>query len=374
MTPLPVVERDENRRTVILVTSPPGQPSVDELAREAEAGKRPRKDYVELARLLDAEVIDRHYMRERATPTARIVARRAGLAAGQVAEAFLRRDRFAPVVAWADRFGLPLALLFKLARFRPDVVLISHIVSTPKKAVFLKTLNVQSHLSAIVGRARQMEIAAERLGVPESKLYVERQPVDERFWHPDGRPTENLACAVGAESRDYRTLIEAARDLPLALEIAVGSAGVAPAETARRISGIASAAAPTGLPANVRFSSPSLFELRDLYARSRFVVVPVEDVDYDAGSTVLTEAMAMGKAVIATRTPGLAGFFEHGTHGLFVPPGDPEALRAAMTRLSDDAEEAQRMGAAARALVEERHSLDARITRLATIIGRHASS
>ena len=143
---------------------------------------------------------------------------------------------------------------------------------------------------------------------------------------------------------------------------------MAPAETAGWISRIATDAAPTGLPANVRFSSPSLFELRDLYARSRFVVVPVKDVDYDAGSTVLTEAMAMGKAVIATRTPGLDGFFEHGVHGLFVPPGDPEALRAAIARLSDDPEEAERMGGAARALVEERHSLDIRIARLAAII------
>ena len=142
---------------------------------------------------------------------------------------------------------------------------------------------------------------------------------------------------------------------------------MAPAETAGWISRIATDAAPTGLPANVRFSSPSLFELRDLYARSRFVVVPVKDVDYDAGSTVLTEAMAMGKAVIATRTPGLNGFFEHGVHGLFVPPGDPDTLRAAIARLTDDPE-AERMGQAARALVEERHSLDVRIARLATII------
>ncbi len=37
--------------------------------------------------------------------------------------------------------------------------------------------------------------------------------------------------------------------------------------------------------------------LRDLYARARVVVVPLEDVDYDAGVTVITEALAMAKPV-----------------------------------------------------------------------------
>jgi glycosyltransferase involved in cell wall biosynthesis len=44
--------------------------------------------------------------------------------------------------------------------------------------------------------------------------------------------------------------------------------------------------------------------LRDLYSQSRFVVVPLHEVDFDAGVTTLTEAMAMGKAVIVTRTRG----------------------------------------------------------------------
>ncbi len=358
----------DGRRLAILVTSPPGQPSVTELTREALAGERPRKDYVELARLLDAVVVDSHYMRERATPAARLVARRLGLAQGQIAEAFVRRDRFAGIVAWADRLGLPLALLFKLARSRRDVVLIAHVLSTPKKAVFLKALKVHSHLGAIVGRSLQVEIAAHRLGVPREKLHVEPQPVDERFWRPDGRQAENLACAIGSESRDYATLIEAVRGVAIDLEVAVGSVGAAPDATGALIPDFARRAAPTGLPPNVRFSSPSLAELRELYARSRFVVVPVADVEYDAGSTVLTEAMAMGKAVIATRTPGITHFFEDAVQGLFVPPGDVGAMRAAIQRLRENPDEARRMGEAGRALVEERHSLDKCMARLAEII------
>src|SRR4051794_1943311 len=97
----------QKRGSAIVVTSYPGQPSCAEIERQASAGERPRKDYVELARVLDAVVIDNHYMAERATPVARMLAGRMGLPAGQVAEAYLRRRQFQHVCAWADRLGLP---------------------------------------------------------------------------------------------------------------------------------------------------------------------------------------------------------------------------------------------------------------------------
>src|SRR6058998_712243 len=65
--------------SLILVTSYPGQPSCTELERQAAAGERPRKDYVELARLLGGDVVDERYMTERATPLARVIARRASV-------------------------------------------------------------------------------------------------------------------------------------------------------------------------------------------------------------------------------------------------------------------------------------------------------
>jgi hypothetical protein len=48
----------DGARTLILVTSHPGQPTCSDLARQAMAGERPRKDYVELARLIGADVLD----------------------------------------------------------------------------------------------------------------------------------------------------------------------------------------------------------------------------------------------------------------------------------------------------------------------------
>jgi glycosyltransferase involved in cell wall biosynthesis len=109
-------------------------------------------------------------------------------------------------------------------------------------------------------------------------------------------------------------------------------------------------------------------ELRRLYSQARFVVVALHDVDFDAGVTTITEAMAMGKAVIVTRTRGQVDVVRDGESGLYVPPGDADALRAAIARLLNNPDEAERMGRAGRALVESRHTLDGWVTGIADVV------
>ncbi|MBK7894864.1 MAG: glycosyltransferase family 4 protein [Anaerolineaceae bacterium] len=48
----------------------------------------------------------------------------------------------------------------------------------------------------------------------------------------------------------------------------------------------------------------SQFELRDLYAMSDFLVMPFVQRQFQVGVIALLEAMAMGKAVICSSTPG----------------------------------------------------------------------
>ncbi len=87
-----------------------------------------------------------------------------------------------------------------------------------------------------------------------------------------------------------------------------------------------------------------LTELRDLYARSRFVVVPLHASDTDNGVTVILEAMAMGKAVICSRTRGQVDVIQEGVTGIYVPVGDAAALRAAILSLWAEPQRAQQMG------------------------------
>jgi glycosyltransferase involved in cell wall biosynthesis len=53
---------------------------------------------------------------------------------------------------------------------------------------------------------------------------------------------------------------------------------------------------------------------------------------------VLVEALAAGTPAIATRVGGVPEIVEDGVNGLLVPPGDPEALAAAIRRFFEDAD------------------------------------
>jgi glycosyltransferase involved in cell wall biosynthesis len=102
----------------------------------------------------------------------------------------------------------------------------------------------------------------------------------------------------------------------------------------------------------------TLPELRELYARSRFIVVPLMRSDTDNGITVILEAMAMGKPVICSRTRGQVDVIQEGVTGLYVPVGDAAALRTAILSLWNEPGRAEQMGKNARAYVEKCHTLE----------------
>lgn len=72
----------------------------------------------------------------------------------------------------------------------------------------------------------------------------------------------------------------------------------------------------------------------------------------------LLEAMACGKACIATDVPGSRDIIEDGISGLLVPPEDPHALANAIQRLIDDPELRQQLGLAARQRVETHYTIE----------------
>jgi glycosyltransferase involved in cell wall biosynthesis len=58
---------------------------------------------------------------------------------------------------------------------------------------------------------------------------------------------------------------------------------------------------------------------------------------------VAVEALLAGAPLIASRTGGLADMITDGESGLHVPPGDPDALAAALARLLADPSLAERL-------------------------------
>ena len=94
-------------------------------------------------------------------------------------------------------------------------------------------------------------------------------------------------------------------------------------------------------------------ELVRYYERAAVVACPSRREGF---GVVCAEAMAHGRAVVATAVGGHLDLVEDGETGLLVPPGDVGALRAALERLLADRELRARLGAAARERVREHFS------------------
>jgi glycosyltransferase involved in cell wall biosynthesis len=67
----------------------------------------------------------------------------------------------------------------------------------------------------------------------------------------------------------------------------------------------------------------------------------------------LFEYLALGLPIVASDLASIREVLEHGRTALLVPPGDADALAAAMTRLAGDPALSASLGAAARALARE---------------------
>jgi glycosyltransferase involved in cell wall biosynthesis len=92
---------------------------------------------------------------------------------------------------------------------------------------------------------------------------------------------------------------------------------------------------PTAFPPNVRvFSTWPHSAIMHAWRRSLFGVLP--SVGPEACATVIMEAMASGKAVVASDIGGMPDLVDHGETGLLVPPGDAQALAQAMQTLLQD--------------------------------------
>lgn len=252
------------------------------------------------------------------------------------------------------------------AHFRP----IGHLLSVKKKALLFDILQLHKQIDTfLVYSTWQKAFIEQRWGLPPERVLFTPFMVDSHFFAPDQVvATEKLRaweccsqpviCAVGRELRDYPTLMTAVRGLNGQVIIASASPWSKRPDTT------------TGqlLPPNVVVDGYSQFELRQLYALSRFLVMPLYPVDFQAGVTAILEAMAMQKAVVCSRTPGQTDVIVHGETGLYVPPGDPQALREAILYLLDHPEEAERMGRNGRHRVEQLMSLDCYTERLSQLI------
>ena len=108
-----------------------------------------------------------------------------------------------------------------------------------------------------------------------------------------------------------------------------------------------------GLTDRVIFSG-ARSDIPDLLATSDLFVLPTLG---EALPTVLAEAMAAQKPIIASNVGGVLEMVEHGRNGLLIPPADPARLVEACLQLLQNPAQAQAMARAGRQIVEQRFDI-----------------
>lgn len=248
------------------------------------------------------------------------------------------------VVTGTDRPAMAFAVLQRLLRRRrkPHIVLFAfwNLPAGPltrriKRAIY--GLLVGGVSRVIVFGRRQVELYADRLGLPKAKLALlpyhttvhptPLHPVHYEVRHGD------YVFAGGDTARDYATLIEAVRGTSWRTVIAT----LRPDRFDRAT-----------LPPNVEVLRATHEEFMRWIAEAAVAVVPLQKgLVQSGGQQTFLNAMYMGKAVIVGDDNSADEYIENGVDGVIVPPGDQAALRAALARLLGDRVLAERMGARA---------------------------
>ncbi|SEL19466.1 Glycosyltransferase involved in cell wall bisynthesis [Roseateles sp. YR242] len=227
---------------------------------------------------------------------------------------------------------------------------------------------VGSHLSM---ECQHSYLHAVGLGIDPDKLSCDPHGVDTQAFQPGPRPVEGLrqrfdlsedSLLVGlvgrlspekAPDRFLRAVALLHERMPDVHVMVVGEGPLRPQ--------LIEAAQRQGLLSHVHFTG----RIDDMAPVYHDLDLLVSSSEAEATPLALMEGMASGLAVVATRAGGVPEFVEHGRSGWLVAPKDDEDMAMRMHQMLTVPDLRQRMGARARASMEERHPLGPRLDALA---------
>jgi glycosyltransferase involved in cell wall biosynthesis len=341
-------------KTLFIVAKGVYRQSADKLRELEQENRYPRKFMLE--KMLSADILSERWLAEDVPAFRRWIYKILPFNISQIIEVLIIHRKYDAIFSYAGKMGPMLALMMKyLGIKKPHIIAVTRITSLNKRKtrqkMWLLAHAKDSITRLIMWSSVQRKIAVQQLDIPPRKIKFVKRGTDQNFWKPQPAKTD-IICSAGMEMRDYPTLVEALQPLDIPCHIATGEARGKIFKTVKNLYRIDS------LPGNITVEQKNYEELRKLYARSRFVVVSLLPTDTDNGITVILEAMAMGKPVICSRVEGQVDVIREGETGLFVPQGDPAAMREAILELWNDPARVETMGRKARKYVEKHHNLE----------------
>jgi glycosyltransferase involved in cell wall biosynthesis len=284
---------------------------------------------------------------------------------GTVLASLREANRAEVVLSTVDTVGIPLLLLKHAGRLRPPLVYVA--VGLPERIARLRTGRMRRlYARALAGSAAVVaysEAEAAELGA----FMAEHGRATRVEFVPFGVDEKALAPSLGQPSVDVVTVgADPHRDVDLFLRLAGELRNrsfrlVTTAERARTL-------AP---PPNVEVEADIPFDLMQRrLEEARVVALPVLDNSYSGATTVLLQALALGKPVVVTRTRAIASGYGlvDGENCRLVDPGDAEAFGRTVAGVLRDEWHARSLGARARRTVEAGLTWDRYVDRLEALL------
>ncbi|MEL6928752.1 MAG: glycosyltransferase family 4 protein [Cyanobacteria bacterium J06600_6] len=258
-----------------------------------------------------------------------------------------------------EEIGIPLASICRGKPNRPKIVVWFHRITGLQAKAALKLLKIEDAIDlAVVSSTANQRFLQNYLNLASEKILLWWNPIDVSYFSSKTFSVNNprpLIVSSGLERRDYKLLAAATENLNL--DVKVAGFSQFQSRVARNF--------PKVMPKNMSNRRYHLSELVKLYHRADLVVLCLRENDGTCGVTVLSEAMACGKAVVCTRTKGLSDYLDNQDAIITVKPGDVTDLREALQSLLNNPAEAKLRGQRAYKLVKERCDVESQIDVLA---------
>jgi len=261
-----------------------------------------------------------------------------------------RANRADVVFSTVDTVGIPLMLLARAGRLDAPLVYVA--IGLPERLAQLRSERMRRLYASALGSCASV-IAYSEHEADELRRWLERYGVvsrvefvafgvDAEAFRPTREPALTDVVSVGADPhRDFAVLLRVARTMP-----AVSFRITTSADHARQLSGASE---------NVVIEKDIPFEaMRRTLAEARVVALPVRENSYSGATTVLLQAMALGKPVVVTRTQAISSGYGlvDGENCRLVEPGDEAGFERALGGVLRDEFHARALGSSARTTVE----------------------
>ncbi|HEX7251596.1 MAG TPA: glycosyltransferase family 4 protein [Thermoanaerobaculia bacterium] len=238
----------------------------------------------------------------------------------------------------APHFASIKGVIVEEARFEQGV---------PRLRLTVESWLERIHVRRSAGVFATSRYAASRIatdyGVSADRITIVPEPIDLARWGKALGPIAPKPPACGSilcvahlyPRKDVATLLAAMTRLKSDAVLAIVGTGPERARLERRSREL-------GLGERVTFLGHVSFErLAAEYRTADVFCLPSRQEGF---GIVFLEAMAAGLPVVAARAAAVPEVIEDGECGILVPPGDHDALAAALDRLLGDATERQRLG------------------------------